>query len=153
LWQLYAVAFVAGGITILTQTARTAFLPNLVGRPLLVAANSRMQASDAVAQVAGPSLGGALVQAIGAPAAMAIDAVTFVVGAVSVAVMRVDEVVRSREDRRGMRAEIAEGVRFLREHDALSRAVVAITLANVEWFAVQAVLIVYATRDLGLSPA
>jgi MFS family permease len=153
LWQLYAVAFVGGGVTILTQTARTAFLPSLVGRPLLVAANSRLQAADAVAQVAGPSLGGALVQAVTAPVAMAIDAVTFVVSAVSVALMRVEEVVRSREDRQGMRAEIAEGLRFLRDHDALFRAVVAITLANVEWFAVQAVLIVYATRDLHLSPA
>jgi MFS family permease len=153
LWQLYAVALVAGGITILTQTARTAFLPSLVGRPLLVVANSRLQAADAVAQVAGPSLGGTLVQAVTAPVAMAIDAVTFVVSAVSVALMRVDEVVRSREDRRGMRAEIAEGLRFLRDNDALFRAVVAITLANVEWFAVQAVLIVFATRDLHLSPA
>jgi MFS family permease len=153
LWQLYAVALIGGGVTILTQTARTAFLPSLVGRPLLVAANSRLQAADAVAQVAGPSAGGALVQAVTAPVAMAIDAVSFVVSAISVALMRIEEVVRSREDRRGMRTEIAEGLRFLRGHDALFRAVVAITLANVEWFAVQAVLIVYATRDLHLSPA
>src|SRR5438552_14429809 len=33
LWQLYAVALVGGGVAILTQTARTAFLPSLVGRP------------------------------------------------------------------------------------------------------------------------
>jgi hypothetical protein len=39
-----------------------------------VAANSRLQGSSAVAQVAGPSAGGLLVQALTAPAAMLFDA-------------------------------------------------------------------------------
>src|SRR5439155_17336545 len=33
------------------------------------------------------------------------------------------------------------------------RCITAIALANIEWFAVQGVLVVYATRELGLSPA
>jgi predicted MFS family arabinose efflux permease len=41
----------------------------------------------------------------------------------------------------------------MREHEIVFRCVVAIALANIEWFAVQAILVVYATRELGLAPA
>jgi len=152
LWQLYAVSLVVGAFAIVTATARSALVPALVGRPELVAANSRLQAADSVAQVAGPSLGGLLVQALTAPIAMAVDAVSFLVSAASVAAMRVDEVVRPRHEHRGFVEEIREGLRWLRDHEVLLRAVVAIALANVEWFAVQALLVVYATRELHLSP-
>ena len=153
LWQLYAVSLVVGGFAIVTATARSALVPALVGRPELVAANSRLQAADSVAQVAGPSVGGLLVQTLTAPIAMAVDAASFLVAAVWVALMRVEEVVKSRHGRRGFLEEIREGVRWLRDHEVLLRAVVAITLANVEWFAVQALLVVYATRELHLSPS
>jgi len=49
--------------------------------------------------------------------------------------------------------EMIDGFRFVREQDLLFRSTVAITLANIEWFAVQAVLVVYATDELRLSPA
>ena len=152
LWQLYVVSLIAGGFGLATGIARNAFLPAVVGRSQLVAANGRLQASDAVAQVAGPSLGGILVQALSAPVAMAVDAVSFLASAISVAAMRVEETVRPKEEHRGMAAEIGEGLRWLRDHPVLLRSVVAITLANVEWFAVQAVLVVYGTRELHLSP-
>ena len=151
--QLYIAALVAGAFSFATGVARSAFLPAVVGRAHLVTANSRLQASDSIAQVAGPSLGGILVQALGAPVAMAVDAVSFLVSATSVALMRIEETVRPRADRRGMRAEIGEGLQWVRDHDVLFRSTIAIALANIEWFAVQAVLVVYATRELHLSPA
>lgn len=153
LLQLYVVSFLAGLLWIATDLARGALLPTLVGRARLVGANSRLQASDAVASVAGPSLGGSLVQAIGAPLAMAVDAASFVVSAAFLASMRARETLRPREAGRHMRHEIADGLRWMRDHQILFRSTVAIALANIEWFAVQAVLVVYATRDLALSPA
>jgi predicted MFS family arabinose efflux permease len=41
----------------------------------------------------------------------------------------------------------------MRAHEVLFRSITAIALANIEWYAVQALLVVYATRELGLSPA
>ncbi len=41
----------------------------------------------------------------------------------------------------------------MREHEIVFRCVTAIALANIEWFAVQAILVVYATKELGLPPA
>ena len=151
--QLYVVAFLAGVFAIATEVARTALVPVLVGRDHLVAANSRFQASSAVAQVAGPSLGGVLVQLLTAPTAMLFDALTFLASAALLASVRVRELITPRPTDSRMWHEITEGLRWMRGHDIVFRCVVAIALANIEWFAVQAILVVYATRELGLPPA
>ncbi|TMC44311.1 MAG: MFS transporter, partial [Chloroflexi bacterium] len=106
-----------------------------------------------VAQVAGPSLGGILVQALTAPIAMLWDAVGFIVSALFIAAIRSPETPRSRETEQSVWREITEGLRWVREQPIVLRSILAIALANVEWYAVQGVLVVYATRDLGLSPA
>jgi predicted MFS family arabinose efflux permease len=151
--QLYAVSFLAGVFAISTEVARTALVPTLVGRDQLVAANSRFGASSAVAHVAGPSLGGLLVQLLTAPTAMLFDALTFLVSGALLASVRVREAVTRRPTDSRVWHEITEGLRWMRGHDIVFRCVVAIALANIEWFAVQAILVVYATRELGLSPA
>ncbi|HYV22413.1 MAG TPA: MFS transporter [Candidatus Bathyarchaeia archaeon] len=153
LTQLYIVSFVGGAFAVSTDLARAAFVPSLVGRTRLVAANSRLQASNAVAQVAGPSLGGILVQALTAPIAMLWDAVGFVVSAVFIAAIRAAETPRPRETARSVWHEVTDGLRWVREQPIVLRSITAIALANIEWFAVQGVLVVYATRELGLSPA
>ena len=153
LGQLYIVSFLGGAFAVATDLARVAFVPALVGRSGLVAANSRLQASNAVAQVAGPSLGGILVQALTAPIAMLCDAIGFVASAIFIAAIRSPEAPRSREATRGVWREIIEGMRWMVRQPIVFRCITAIALANIEWFAVQAVLVVYATRELGLSPA
>ena len=52
-----------------------------------------------------------------------------------------------------MRQEIGEGLRFLRRDAVLFRLTISIALANLAWYAVQAVMVPFATRDLQLSPA
>jgi MFS family permease len=150
--QLYVVAFLAGVFFIATESARTALVPTIVGRDQLVAANSRLQGSSAVAQVAGPSLAGLLVQALSAPTAMLFDALTFLASAALLARVRVRETVAPRAVDSRLWHEIVEGLRWMRGHQIVFRSVVAIALANIEWYAVQAILIVYATRELGLPP-
>ena len=151
--QLYVVAFLAGVFGISTELARAALVPSIVGRTQLVAANSRLQSSSAVAQVAGPSLGGILVQALTAPTAMLFDALSFLLSAAFIVRIRATEAIRPREAGRSLWHEITEGVRWMRAHEIVFRCVIAIALANIEWFAVQAIIVVYATRELGLPPA
>jgi predicted MFS family arabinose efflux permease len=151
--QLYAVGFLAGVFAVSTELARSALLPSLVARARLVAANSRLQASSAVAQVAGPSLGGILVQLLTAPTAMLFDAMSSLVSASFLVRIRAQETVHPREAGRSIWHEISEGARWMRDHEIVFRCVIAIALANIEWFAVQAIIVVYATRELGLSPA
>jgi len=151
--QLYIVGYLVGVAGQANDLARQALMPPLVGRERLVEANSQMQVSGAVTQIAGPSLGGILVQALTAPIAMAFDAVSFVISAVLVAMLRAREVVHPRQEGTRLWHEVSEGLHFVRDHDLLFRSVVAIALANIEWFAVQAVLVVYATDELKLPPA
>jgi MFS family permease len=151
--QLYVVSFLGGAFAVSTDLARAAMVPSLVGRTRLVAANSRLQASSAVAQVAGPSLGGILVQALTAPIAMLLDAVGFIVSAVFILTIRSRDAARSRETERGVWHEITDGLRWVRSQPIVFRCITAIALANIEWYGVQGVLVVYATRELGLSPA
>ena len=151
--QLYVVSFLGGAFAVSTDLARAAIVPSLVGRTRLVAANSRLQASNAVAQVAGPSLGGILVQALTAPIAMLWDAVGFIASALFIAAIRSPEAPRSRETERSVWHEVTDGLRWVRRQPIVFRCITAIALANIEWFAVQGVLVVYATRELGLSPA
>lgn len=153
LGQLYVVAFLAGVFRISTDLARGALVPALVGRAQLVAANSRLQASSAVAQVAGPSLGGILVQTLTAPIAVLFDALTFILSAAILLSVRAREELHPRDATKSIWHEIVEGARWMRDHEIVFRCVVAIALANIEWFAVQAILVVYATRELGLPPA
>src|SRR5438477_9681665 len=110
--QLYVVSFLGGAFAVATDLARAAFVPSLVGRTRLVAANSRLQASNAVAQVAGPSLGGILVEALTAPLAMLWDAVGFLVSALFIAAVRSTAKPRQRAAARSVRTEGNEGLRW-----------------------------------------
>src|SRR5260370_1366867 len=66
-------------------------LPTLAGRDRLVQANTRIQSSLTVSNLVGPGLAGAAIQAFTAPIAIAVDAATFVVGAVMTAGARLTE--------------------------------------------------------------
>src|SRR5947199_5474751 len=119
--QLYLVSFLGGMFAVWTDLARAAIVPSLVGRTRLVAANSRLQASSAVAQVAGPSLGGILVQVLTAPTAMLYDAASFLVSAAFLVRIRAREAVRPPEPGRSIAHEITEGVRWMRAHEIVFR--------------------------------
>ncbi len=151
--QLYLASFATGLLGLFVDVSRSALMPSLVGRDRLVGANSQMQASNAFAQIAGPSLGGTLVQAISAPAAMAFDAASFLVSAAILGTLRLRETVHPAREGRRIWHDVLEGLAFVRRQDLLFRSIVAIGLANIEWFAVMAVLVVYATDELHMPPA
>lgn len=88
---LVALVFVFGAMTVVFDVSWYSFVPCVVSREQLIGANSRLQASNSVAQVGGPSLGGLLVQVATAPYALLVDAISFVVSAVSLLSIRVEE--------------------------------------------------------------
>jgi predicted MFS family arabinose efflux permease len=90
--QLYAVAALTGGATTLFQIADKAYLPALIGRSRLVEGNAKLEATDAIAEITGPGLGGLLIQAITAPLAIVFDALSFLISAVLLGAIRRPEV-------------------------------------------------------------
>ena len=90
--QLYAVAALTGAATTLFQIADKAYLPALIGRSRLVEGNAKLEATDAIAEITGPGLGGLLIQAITAPLAIVFDALSFLISAVLLGAIRSPEV-------------------------------------------------------------
>jgi MFS family permease len=75
--QLYLVAALVGVLTVFYNLADQSFLPAVVARDKLVEANARIGASEALAEIPGPSLAGILVQWLSAPYAILIDASSY----------------------------------------------------------------------------
>ena len=89
--QLFVVTLVAGVLTVFFDVAYQSYLPSLVGREHLVEGNAKLTGSEQAATVAGPSIAGGLVQAIGSAAAVAVDAVSFLVSGAAVTAIRTPE--------------------------------------------------------------
>jgi hypothetical protein len=152
--HLYLVAFLSGLLTLAYDVAEEAFLPALVHREQLVEGNSRMAAIDSVATIAGPSLGGGLVQALTAPIAIIVDVVSFVVSVTLLSSIRAVEPASAPAERRvGLRTEIGEGLRFVLQHPLL-RAVAG-TSSTMQLFGgmFNALLALFLTQELALPPA
>ena len=155
MWQLFAVAFAAGILTVFFDVAYQSFLPSLVGREQLVEANAKLQATAAPSQSGGPAVGGAVIGAVGAPYAIFIDIASFLASATFVLGIRTREetVPRKTEHAPSMRTELMEGLRYVLANRLL-RAIAATTAARNFFAAVgYAILIVYAVRVLHLSAA
>jgi MFS family permease len=114
--QLYVVAFLEACLGTRCDAASHSYLPALVGVDRLLEGNAKLSLSSSVAEVGGPGLAGAIVQVASAPFAILVDAVSFVVSAVSLIAIRAREAPRSRELRQTIGREIAEGLRFVRRH-------------------------------------
>ncbi len=152
IYQLYVVALVTGICTVFFDVAYQSYLPQLVDRTLLVEGNAKLQASESVSQIAGPSVGGLLIQALTAPYAVLLDAVSFLWSASWVAAIRSRPPKPERKPDRHLGREIAEGVRFV-VGSPLLRAIALCTGSSNLFSAMgAAVFYVLLARELGLSP-
>jgi len=109
--QLYAVAFVFGMLEVVFDIAYRSYLPALVPHDELLDANAKLSASESVAEIGAPAVGGAVVQAAGGPGAVFIDAITFLWSAACVGLIRRNDRRTVRIEQPNMLAEVAEGVR------------------------------------------
>ncbi len=151
IWQLYAVAIVVGVCTVFFDVAYQSYLPQLVDRDLLVEGNSKLQASESVSQIAGPSLGGLLIQALTAPYAVLLDAVSFLWSSVWVLSISARPPRPPRKPDRHLRREIGEGLRFVLGSPLLRAIAMCTGSSNLFSAMGYAVFYVLLARDLGLS--
>ncbi|MGP3683706.1 MFS transporter [Streptomyces sp. IBSNAI002] len=150
---LYAVGFAVGCCNAVFDVAYLSYLPSLVDRRDLVAANSKLQGSYAVAQVGGPGLGGLLIRFAGAPLALLIDVASYLVSAVSLLLIRTreDAPARPRPDEDGgLARQLGAGFTFIRKDPALRLLTLKGAWFNLCEQALLTVFLVYAVRELGL---
>ncbi|HWQ12703.1 MAG TPA: MFS transporter, partial [Roseiflexaceae bacterium] len=152
--QLYAVAALVGVLTILFDTAYPSYVPSVVRRDELVEANSKLSASDSLAEIAGPPLGGALVQALSAPLAVVLDALSFLASALALRGVRaIEPPPAPPAGQPGARQALAEGLAAVRERPALTALLGVAVIQGVAGGIIGTLYDLYLIRELGLTPA
>jgi Na+/melibiose symporter-like transporter len=152
--QLYVVIALAGFCTVFFDVAYQSYLPSLVKREELLEGNSKLAQSSAVAEIVGPGLTGVLVQLITAPIAILFDALSFVVSAVSVAMIRKREPdSQPSSGSHHWKHETLAGLQFIFSHPLL-RPLACFSACGFFFFGFMGTLyVLFAIRTLQLPPA
>jgi MFS family permease len=151
---LYAVFFALGTAETLFDNAAVSILPAVVPKDQLARANGRLLGAQMVAnELVAPPRGG-LFFAAAAAVPFLLDAGSFAAAAALVAAMGGRFRVERPEGGAAttLRAEIAEGVRWLARHRLLRVLAVAIALMNFTLSAALSIFVLYAQERLGLGP-
>src|SRR4051794_5915835 len=147
--QLYVVAFLSGTLSVLFFVAYGALFAIVVARDDYVTGNSLLHGTRAFSFIAGPSVGGVLVQLLRAPYALLADALSFVGSALFLARMRVEEPPGSSGESDG----VMTGARWIRRSPIMRANLAATATINYFNFVFFALFILYATEELNVRPA
>jgi MFS family permease len=154
LWQLVVVAFLAAILSSFFDNASTAYLPSIVPRTKLIAANSALSAAASTAEVTGFGLSGFLVQLLTAPIAIAIDAASFVVSAVLLlSIRRGEPPPPPAHEREPVLDEIRAGAREVARSSTLRALALAHAGNHVLWGVFGTTYLLFATQEIGLGAA
>jgi MFS family permease len=147
--QLYVVAFATGVFSVLFSVSYPTLFSSLVERDSYIEANSLISGSRAFSGVAGPSLAGLLVQVLTAPAALAVDALSFLASAAFMTAIDVDEPAVAAPGEQG---SILAGARLIARTSILRGSLAATASVNFFTFGFVALFLLYANRSLGIAP-
>jgi MFS family permease len=153
---LYAVALVAGVATVFFDVAYQSYLPALIDRQDLVEGNTKLEISRSSAQIAGPPLTGALIQILQPAWAVLLDAISFVISAVSIGAIGKPEPVPqpgTMAGKRGFWAEMGEGLRVVLGSPILRMISASTATSNLGSNIGGAVVLIFVYRQLHFSPA
>ncbi len=146
---LFVIAFTIGAVNTIAGSAAQIVLTQIVPRERLVEAHARNALANSAAEVAGPGAAGALIKLVGAPLAMAVDAVLLAISTLILRGIRVTEATRHAEAH--FWESLRDGLRFVAGHRLLVTMAAIVGAWHMCYFAAQVVQILFATRTLGLS--
>ena len=147
--QLYVVAFVVGTMTVFFHVAYSSLFVALVEREEYVVANSWLAVSRSFSFVAGPSVGGILVQLLKAPYALLVDSISYLFSAGFLS--SVDPVEPEIEV--AQKGHVAAGVRYILTSPVMRSSLLATATINLFNFVFHALFVLYAIRSLHVRPA
>lgn len=133
LWALAAMTFLLGSVGTIFDNASSSFIADLFGPDPadLAHGNSRLQTIQLISlQFLGPPLGTALF-AVSTGAPLVLDAASFVLAALLVLAIRTRHEPARADRTATLRADIAEGVRWLWRHAGLRLLALELGLANL----------------------
>lgn len=146
-WMFAAVSAVNGTASAFFFPASQGIVPQIVSPERLQEANALQRLTQSMTNIAGAAIGGVLVALIGSSASIAIDGVTFLIGAVLLAVMRVPQLPIKAQR---FLTDLGEGWKEFTARTWLWTIVVAFGVLNAFWVGGMFVLgPLVANRDLG----
>ena len=148
---LFVVGFVCGIQNVVGGAAYQVLLAQMAGRERLVEANAKSSLGEMSSALVGPGLAGGLIQLLTAPFAIVLDACTFFASALMLRRIRAPQDVVFRGPRASVMAEIHEGLKLVWHNRTLLALAWLAALWQILHHMQMAVLILFATRDLGLS--
>ncbi|WP_182875691.1 MFS transporter [Microbispora sp. H10670] len=152
---LYVAAFLIGTCSVFFEIAYQAYLPRLIRRDQLGRGNGLLETSRSAAQIAGPALGGSLVQLLTAPVATVGSVISFLLSAASISLIRRPE-TRTAPDGQGQGSsalgQILEGLQHVGRNASLRTMAITAAIYNFSSSACMTVYLVFLPRELHLSP-
>jgi len=151
---LAAIAFAFGVFTVLFDVTWLAYVPTIISSEELVEANGKVATSASAAEVAGPGLGGLLVQTLSAPVALLADAISYVVSTITLIAIRAPEPAPPVEpgQRAGLLREISVGFGIVWRNLNLRAIMIMSGLWNMLNSIADTVFVLYVVRELHFQP-
>jgi Major Facilitator Superfamily len=156
IWAVYAAALSVGGASVLFDIADQAFLPSLVDKNQLVDANGKLAATDGMAEMGGPAIAGGLIQLLGAPFALAVNAATYLVSALFLGSLRKVEIraeVDATAEPPTRLGDLVAGFQALNGDPVVRAVAIVILIQGLFGGIFSALYMIFATRGVGLAPA
>ncbi|MCU1484019.1 MAG: transporter [Actinomycetia bacterium] len=145
--ELCTVAFLVGSLSVLFAVSYGSLFTSVVARDRYVEANALLSGSRSLSILGGPAAGGLLVQVLTAPAALVVDAGSFLASAWCLHGIRPDEPAAAPA------GDLAGGVRFLRRSPAMRAALAATATINFGNYLYWSLFVLFLTRTLHLAPS
>ena len=152
--QLYLMTMLLSCATICFNTAYQAFLPQIIESDQIIAGNSKLGTSSSLAEMAGPPLAGGLIQLLGAPLAILFDALSFLLSALSIGMIRPSEIrsIVPEERKTSLWREMHEGLVALFGHPLLRTLAIYSTVRTFFGGTFAALYTLYIIREQGITP-
>lgn len=148
---MYLLALVHAALSAVFLPAKNALIPQIVPRDDLFSANTLSQTTQVAALIVGPALAGWTIERAGVPVAFLVDALTFLVSAGFLAAMPPVPTPRSETSTwRSLRADLAEGLRFLTRTQLVRGATLVVSVLFLGLGAVNVLWVPYIQRIFGL---
>ena len=153
LGQVMVAAALVGAASVLFDMADHAYLPGLIGKDRLVDGNSKLSATESVAEMGGPALAGLLFQWLTAPFAVAVNAVTYLASAAVLTTIKHAEKKPEPPPAEHPFADAREGFRLAWAEPRVRPLLVVATCNGLFGGVFSATYMLFCLKVVGLSPA
>ncbi|WP_185909365.1 MFS transporter [Streptomyces sp. WAC01280] len=158
-YHLILVALLTGSTRVFIKIASFVFVSDLVDRDDLIEGNAKIRGTESVAEIAGPSIGGAFAQAVGAIGALFATGMSFLVSMLCLLSMgssKSNHRAAGAMDQPGrgkLRREIGQGLKFVTRDPYIRTLTVSGAATNMALIGFQTIQMPFLMKDVGAPPA